>query len=271
MSTETQGHHGRLLVVGTGPGAAEWLSPEVAALAAEASDLVGYGPYVDMLCALLGPGAEGKARHPSDNREELDRARFALDLAATGRTVALVSSGDPGVFGMAAAVFEALDRDPSPAWRAVEVIVAPGISAMLAAAARAGAPLGHDFCVVSLSDNLKPWTTVEARIEAAARADFVLVCYNPASTARRWQLDRARAVLLAHRAPSTPVVLARNVGREGEAVRVTTLEALRAEDADMRTLVIVGSTQTRTVPRGDAGDVWVYTPRHYPEDISAPG
>ena len=256
--------------MGTGPGAAEWLSPEVAALVAEATDLVGYGPYVDMLCALLGPLAAGKTRHPSDNREELDRARLALDLAAGGRTVALVSSGDPGVFGMATAVFEVLDGDPRAAWHAIEVTVAPGISAMLAAAARAGAPLGHDFCVVSLSDNLKPWATVEARIEAAARADFVLVCYNPASTLRRWQLDRARAILLTHRAPSTPVVLARNVGREGEAVRVSTLEALRAEDADMRTIVIVGSTQTRAVPRGDGG-LWVYTPRHYPSDASAPG
>ncbi len=260
---------GRLIVVGTGPGAPEWMSPEVTALVAEATDLVGYMTYVDLLCDILGPAAAGKTRHTSDNREELDRVRFALDLAAQGRTVALVSSGDPGVFGMAAAVFEILDRDPQPAWRDVDVTIAPGISAMFAAAARAGAPLGHDFCVISLSDNLKPWEVVEARIAAAARADFVIVFYNPASTQRQWQVDRAKALLLEHRAPSTPVVLARNVGRDGEGVRVTTLEALNAADADMRTLVIVGSSQTRTVLRAHsrAGEgPWVYTPRHYPED-----
>jgi len=261
---------GRLLVIGTGPGATEWMSPEVTALASSATDVVGYATYVEMLCDLLGPLAEGKTRHISDNREELDRVRFALDLAARGRTVALVSSGDPGVFGMAAAVFEVLDRvnhaDWRPAWRDVEVTVAPGISAMFAAAARAGAPLGHDFAVISLSDNLKPWATVEARIGAAASADFVIAFYNPASTQRRWQLDRAKALLLEHRAPSTPVVLARNVGRDGEGVRVTTLAAMDPADADMRTLIIVGSSQTRTVPRGENGNsVWVYTPRHYPD------
>jgi cobalt-precorrin 5A hydrolase/precorrin-3B C17-methyltransferase len=232
------------------------MSPEVVALVAEATDLVGYGPYLD----LLGPLAEGKRRHASDNRQEIDRATFALMLAAEGRSVALVSSGDPGIFGMAAAVFEVLDRDPR--WQDVDVIVAPGISAMLAAAARAGAPLGHDFCVISLSDNLKPWSIVERRVTAAAEADLVVVMYNPASSRRPWQLSRAKDLLLEHRAPETPVVLARNVGRDGERVWTVPLSELAASDVDMRTLVIVGSTQTRVVPSAN-GEVRVYTPRHY--------
>ena len=247
---------GRLVVIGTGPGSAEWRSPETSALVEAATDLVGYGPYLD----LLGEVAAGKRRHASDNREELGRARQALALAAEGHSVALVSSGDPGIFGMAAAVFEVLDQEPG--WRDLDITIAPGISAMLAAASRAGAPLGHDFCVVSLSDNLKPWTVVEQRVEAAGRADFVLVIYNPASSVRAWQLDRARDLLLEHRAGSTPVILARNLGREGESVRVVRLDALHAADADMRTLVIIGSSRTTLIPRED-GSAWVYTPRHY--------
>jgi cobalt-precorrin 5A hydrolase / cobalt-factor III methyltransferase / precorrin-3B C17-methyltransferase len=248
---------GRLVVIGTGPGSREWMSPEVVALVGAATDLVGYGPYLD----LLGPLAEGKVRHASDNRQEIDRVGQALELAAAGRTVALVSSGDPGIFGMAAAVFEVLDRDPQ--WRQIEVTIAPGISAMLAAAARIGAPLGHDFCVISLSDNLKPWSVVEQRIAAAASADFVVAIYNPASSQRGWQLDRAKELLLAARRPETPVILARNVGRDGEAIRVITLGDLTVKQVDMRTLVIVGSSQTRIVPRDDGG-CWVYTPRRYP-------
>jgi cobalt-precorrin 5A hydrolase/precorrin-3B C17-methyltransferase len=235
------------------------MSPEVAALVSEATDLVGYGPYLD----LLGPLATDKVRHASDNRQELDRATQALRLASAGRSVALVSSGDPGIFGMAAALFEVLDREPR--WREVEVVVAPGISAMLAAAARAGAPLGHDFCVISLSDILKPWSVVERRLHAAASADLVVVIYNPASSRRPWQIERAKALLLQHRRPKTPVVLSRNIGRAGEAVRVVTLGELAVADVDMRTLVIVGSSQTRMVPRGDGGS-WVYTPRSYPEE-----
>jgi cobalt-precorrin 5A hydrolase/precorrin-3B C17-methyltransferase len=252
---------GRLVVIGTGPGSREWMSPEVAALVSAATDLVGYGPYLD----LLGPLAAGKMRHASDNRQELDRAAQALALAAEGRSVALVSSGDPGVFGMAAAVFEVLDREPR--WRDVDVQVAPGISAMLAGAARAGAPLGHDFCVISLSDILKPWEIVERRLQAAASADLVIVIYNPASSRRPWQIGRAQALLLEHRSRDTPVVLARNLGRHGEAVRVVALGDVQPTDVDMRTLVIVGSSQTRTVPRPGrgSGERWVYTPRHYPE------
>jgi cobalt-precorrin 5A hydrolase / precorrin-3B C17-methyltransferase len=235
------------------------MSPEVVALVAEATDLVGYGPYLD----LLGPLADGKLRHASDNRQEIDRATHALTLAAEGRSVAIVSSGDPGVFGMAAAVFEVLDREPR--WRTVDVVVAPGLSAMLAAAARAGAPLGHDFCVISLSDILKPWAIVERRLMAAAEADLVVVIYNPASSRRPWQIERAKELLLQHRRPETPVVLARNLGRQGEVVRVFTLGELATSDVDMRTLVIVGSSQTRLVPRG-SGAPWVYTPRRYPEE-----
>jgi cobalt-precorrin 5A hydrolase/precorrin-3B C17-methyltransferase len=234
------------------------MSPEVAELVSAATDLVGYGPYLD----LLGPLAEGKVRHASDNRQEIDRAAQALALAAEGRSVALVSSGDPGVFGMAAALFEVLDREPRR--RDVDVVVAPGISAMLAAASRVGAPLGHDFCVISLSDILKPWNIVERRLTAAAGADLVIVIYNPASSRRPWQIERAKVLLLEHRQPETPVVLARNLGRSGEGVRIITLSDLSVADVDMRTLVIVGSSQTRLVPRPDGGS-WVYTPRHYPE------
>jgi cobalt-precorrin 5A hydrolase / precorrin-3B C17-methyltransferase len=253
----SRGSSGRVVVVGTGPGNAEWMSPVVVALVSAATDLVGYGPYLD----LLGPLAEGKVRHASDNRQEIDRATHALTLVAEGRAVALVSSGDPGVFGMAAALFEVLDREPR--WRDLDVVVAPGISAMLAAAARAGAPLGHDFCVISLSDILKPWSIVERRLAAAASADLVIVVYNPASSRRPWQIERAKELILEHRQTSTPVVLARNLGRDGEAVRIVALGDLGVADVDMRTLVIVGSSQTRTVPRGD-GQAWVYTPRHYP-------
>lgn len=249
---------GRLFVMGTGPGGSAWMSPEVAALVASATDLVGYRPYLDLLGAL----ATGKVRHDSDNRQEIDRATDALRLAAEGRTVGVVSSGDAGVFGMAAAVFEVLDREPR--WRSVDVVVAPGISAMLAAAARAGAPLGHDFCVISLSDILKPWGVIERRLSAAASADLVTVIYNPGSSRRPWQIERARALLLEYREANTPVVLARNLGRAGEAVRVITLGSLTRADVDMRTLVIVGSSQTRLIPHGD-GAPWVYTPRSYPE------
>jgi len=252
---------GRLAIVGTGPGGTDWMTPEVVSLVGNTTDLVGYGPYLD----LLGPLAMGRTRHASDNRQEIDRATFALSLAADGRAVAIVSSGDPGVFGMAAAVFEVLDREPR--WRSVEVVVAPGISAMLAAAARAGAPLGHDFCTISLSDILKPWSVVERRLSAAAAADFVIAIYNPASSQRPWQIERARTLLLEHRRPETPVVLARNLGRAGEVMRVIALQDLSIADVDMRTLLIVGSSQTRLVPR-ESGTPWVYTPRRYPDGES---
>ncbi|TAE51352.1 MAG: precorrin-3B C(17)-methyltransferase [Oscillatoriales cyanobacterium] len=249
---------GKLAIVGTGPGGAPWMSPEVKEILREATDWVGYKFYLD----LAGTLREGQNRHDSDNREEIDRARFALDLAASGKSVAVVSSGDPGIFAMAAAVFEAIDFDAKPEWEGIDISVAPGISAMQAAAAAIGAPLGHDFCVISLSDILKPWEVIEQRISAAAKADLVMAFYNPISKQRIWQLKRAIEILLETRDAKTPVVLGRNLGRSGQSVRVCTLGEFQPEDADMRTLVIVGSSQTRIIPR-KFGDIWVYTPRRY--------
>ncbi|MEG4421244.1 precorrin-3B C(17)-methyltransferase [Microcoleus sp. LAD1_D5] len=249
---------GKLAIVGTGPGGAPWMSPEVKEILREATDWVGYKFYLD----LAGTLRFGQKRHDSDNREEIDRARFALDLAASGKSVAVVSSGDPGIFAMAAAVFEAIDFDAKPEWQGIDIRVAPGISAMQAAAAAIGAPLGHDFCVISLSDILKPWEVIEQRIAAAAAADLVMAFYNPISKQRIWQLGRAIEILLQSRDPKTPVILGRNLGRPGQSVRVCTLGEFKPQDADMRTLVIVGSSQTRIIPR-KYGDVWVYTPRRY--------
>jgi len=249
---------GKLAIVGTGPGGAPWMSPEVKEILREATDWVGYKFYLD----LAGTLGFGQKRHDSDNREEIDRARFALDLAASGKSVAVVSSGDPGIFAMAAAVFEAIDFDAKPEWQGIDIRVAPGISAMQAAAAAIGAPLGHDFCVISLSDILKPWEVIEQRIAAAAAADLVMAFYNPISKQRIWQLSRAIEILLQSRDTKTPVILGRNLGRPGQSVRVCTLGEFQPEDADMRTLVIVGSSQTRIIPR-KYGDVWVYTPRRY--------
>ncbi|PSB20991.1 precorrin-3B C(17)-methyltransferase [Phormidesmis priestleyi ULC007] len=249
---------GQLTIVGTGPGGEKWMSPEVKDVLRSATDWVGYKFYLD----LAGSLREGQQRHDSDNREELDRARFALDLAATGKSVAVVSSGDPGIFAMAAAVFEVLEHDAKPEWLRLDIRVAPGISAMQAAAAQIGAPLGHDFCALSLSDILKPWSVIEQRIAAAAQADLVMAFYNPISKQRTWQLGKAREILLQWRSPNTPIVLARNLGRPGESVRVCTLEQFSPEDVDMRTVVLVGSSQTRSISRPH-GDVWVYTPRRY--------
>ncbi len=249
---------GQLAIVGTGPGGAAWMSPEVKQILREATDWVGYKFYLD----LAGTLRFGQQRHDSDNREELDRARFALDLAASGKSVAVVSSGDPGIFAMAAAVFEAIEFDGKPEWDGIDIRVAPGISAMQAAAAAIGAPLGHDFCVISLSDILKPWEVIEGRISAAATADLVIAFYNPISKQRTWQLGRAIEILLQVRSVETPVILGRNLGRIGQSVRVCKLGEFQPEDADMRTLVIIGSSQTRIIPR-KYGDVWVYTPRRY--------
>ncbi|MCY7279166.1 MAG: precorrin-3B C(17)-methyltransferase [Phormidesmis sp. CAN_BIN44] len=249
---------GQLTIVGTGPGGDKWMSPEVKDVLRSATDWVGYKFYLD----LAGSLREGQQRHDSDNREELDRARFALDLAATGKSVAVVSSGDPGIFAMAAAVFEVLEHDAKPDWLRLDIQVAPGISAMQAAAAQIGAPLGHDFCALSLSDILKPWSVIEQRIAAAAQADLVMAFYNPISKQRTWQLGKAREILLQWRSPNTPIVLARNLGRPGQSVRVCTLEQFSPEDVDMRTVVLVGSSQTRSIPRPHGG-VWVYTPRRY--------
>jgi len=248
---------GRLFIVGIGPGGEAWLTPEAAGMIEEASDLVGYGLYLD----LLGARAKAKRRHDFALGEEEARVKTALALAAEGRTAALVSSGDPGIYAMASLAFELLERAPQ-AWRGIEVRVAPGISAMQAAAARAGAPLGHDFAAISLSDLLTPWEAIERRLEAAAAGDFVVALYNPVSRRRRHQLEMARSILLKHRAPDTPVVLARNLGRDGETLKVVRLAELEASQVDMLTVVLIGSTSTRAFKRGD-GAVAVYTPRGY--------
>ena len=249
---------GRLTVLGLGPGDAAWLTPAARDALAQATDILGYTTYVTM----AGPFRADQRVHGTDNREEMQRARHAFELAAEGRRVAVVSSGDPGVFAMAAAVLEALDEARDPRWAAVELRVEPGVSASLATAAQAGAPLGHDFCAISLSDNLKPWDVIEMRLRHAAQADLVMAFYNPISRARPWQLDRALDVVRAHRAADTVVVLGRDIGRPGATLATTTLGALRSDQVDMRTMVIVGSSTTRRFAIGD-GREWVYTPRWY--------
>jgi len=246
---------GSLTIVGLGPGGPGWLTPQARAALAAATDLVGYTTYLD----LAPPAGPGQRRHASDNREEILRAREALALAREGRTVAVVSSGDPGIFAMAAAVMEALEGEPALG-EGVAISVEPGLSAMQAAAARVGAPLGHDFAAVSLSDNLKPWSLIERRLRAAVQADLVLALYNPAGRQRREGLDRAHALLLDLKAPETPVIVARDVGRPGEHVAVTTLGELDRAAVDMRTLLIVGSSRTRVFALAD-GRRFVYTPR----------
>jgi precorrin-3B C17-methyltransferase len=241
---------GSLVVVGTGPGKAELMTPATLAALAKATDLVGYGPYLDRI-PVTRPD---QRRHASDNRVELERARHALSLAAAGREVVVVSGGDPGVFAMAAAVFEAVDTG-DPLWRGLDIRVEPGVTAMLAAAAEVGAPLGGDFCAISLSDNLKAWTTIERRLRAAAEADFVIALYNPASKARPHQLAQAFEHLRRIKAGETPVLFVRAAGTTEAKVITTTLAAADAAQADMRTLVIIGASTTRRIGR------WVYTPR----------
>ena len=245
---------GRLAVVGLGPGDVRWLTPEADAALAAADALFGYGPYLDR-----APVRDGQSRHPSDNREEALRARDALETAAAGTNVALVSGGDPGVFAMAAAVCEQIESGPA-AWRGLDLEIVPGITAMLAVAARVGAPLGHDFCALSLSDNLKPWPVIERRLDAAAQAGFVIALYNPISRARPWQLTAALERLRRHLPATTPIVFGRAVGRADETIAVTTLQAADPAGADMATLVIVGSAETRLVPRPGHAPL-VYTPR----------
>jgi len=247
---------GSLTIVGLGPGPERWLTQAAQAALDAATDLVGYGPYLDRI-----PARAGATKHASDNRVELFRASHALSLAASGHKVAVVSGGDPGVFAMAAAVFEALEAG-DPVWRTIPITVEPGITAMLAAAAKAGAPLGGDFCAISLSDNLKPWEVVTARLQAVLAADLVICLYNPISKARPWQLGAALELAAQHRAADTPVIFARAVGRPDEALRVLTLiDAIaQAGTADMATLVMIGASATRLIAREDA-DPWVYTPR----------
>jgi precorrin-3B C17-methyltransferase / cobalt-factor III methyltransferase len=245
---------GRLVVIGLGPGDPRYLTPEAADALAGAEALYGYGPYLDR-----APHRAGQSRHASDNREEGARAAAALRHAAQGANVAVVSGGDPGVFAMAAAICEQIESGPET-WRTLEVAFVPGITAMLAVAARIGAPLGHDFCALSLSDNLKPWDVVERRLDAAAGAGFVIALYNPISRARPWQFGNALERLRRHLPATTPVVFGRAVGRPDERVAITTLAEADAAQADMATLVIVGSRETRVIARPGRPPL-VYTPR----------
>lgn len=256
---------GWLVIAGLGPGADGCVTPEVSAALADATDVVGYIPYV----ARVAPRA-GLRLHASDNRVELERAAHALRLAAEGRRVVVVSSGDPGVFAMASAVFEAVEAGDA-AWRLLDVRVLPGITAMLAAAARAGAPLGHDFCAINLSDNLKPWALVERRLRLAVQADFAMAFYNPRSVSRPSGFARTLAVLReacgAAGSPARPVIFARAVSTPDETIHVVALRDAQPEMADMRTVVIVGSSLTRVIAR--EGRPWVYTPRSAPREVGA--
>jgi precorrin-3B C17-methyltransferase len=258
---------GRLAVVGLGPGDERYLTPEAAAALADAQALYGYGPYLNRV-----PARARQIRYPSDNREEAARAAEALHQAAQGANVAVVSGGDPGVFAMAAAICEQIATGPD-AWRALDVIFVPGITAMLAVAARIGAPLGHDFCALSLSDNLKPWPLIERRLDAAAQAGFAIALYNPVSRARPWQFASAVERLRRHLPAATPVIFGRAVGRPDERIAVTVLETAANEPADkatlvdMATLVIVGTRETRVIERPGRSPL-VYTPRTMAEAIA---
>jgi precorrin-3B C17-methyltransferase len=245
---------GGLTIVGLGPGDPRHLTPAAAQAIDGATDLVGYVTYLDRV-----PERSNQRRHGSDNRVEIDRARHALQLAAAGHRVVVVSGGDAGVFAMAAAVLEAIEAG-EPAWRDLDVRVEPGVTAMLAVAAELGAPLGGDFCAISLSDNLKSWTTILRRLDAAAVGDFVIALYNPASRARPHQFGEAMRRLVRLKSPDTVVALVRAAGTADVRVILTTLAAVDPEAADMRTLVLVGSSRTRLVPRPGQRP-WVYTPR----------
>ncbi|MGV1792237.1 precorrin-3B C(17)-methyltransferase [Rhizobium sp. A37_96] len=250
---------GRLYVIGTGPGNPAQTTPEALSAVADAQEFYGYGPYLDRL-TLRGD----QIRHVSDNREELDRARVALQRAAAGVNVCVVSGGDPGVFAMAAAVCEAIDHGPAE-WRGVDLVVVPGITAMLAVAARIGAPLGHDFCAISLSDNLKPWPLIERRLRTVAEAGLVIALYNPISKARPWQLGKAFDIVRAILPADTAIIFGRAAGRPDERMTVARLADAQASQADMATCVIIGSAETRVIAREGRPDL-VYTPRFIREE-----
>jgi len=250
--------NGWLKVVGLGPGNDALITPEVSQVLSEATDIIGYFPYVARV-----QERPGLTLHGSDNRVELDRSKLALSLTAEGKKVAVVSSGDPGVFAMAATVFEAIEQGPDQ-WRQLDIEVLPGITAMLAASARAGAPLGHDFCAINLSDNLKPWHLIEKRLRLASEADFAMAFYNPRSKARPDGFARALEVLKECCKDDRPVIFARAVSTKNEALNIVGLSQTTPEMADMRTMVIVGSSQTRLIKR-TGQTPWVYTPRSVPE------
>jgi precorrin-3B C17-methyltransferase len=245
---------GRLTVLGTGPGDPDQMTPQATAAIADGEVFFGYGPYLDRLSL-----SSQQRRMASDNREEIDRARAALDAAASGSNVCVVSGGDPGVFAMAAAICEAIEDGPAT-WRKLDVTVLPGVTAMLAVAARAGAPLGHDFCAISLSDNLKPWELIERRLRAVATAGLVIALYNPISKARPWQLPAAFRVLREVLPVSVPVIFGRAIGRADEKFAVVPLGEAEGQQADMATCVIIGSPDTRIIER-PGRDPLVYSPR----------
>jgi len=256
----------KLFVVGTGPGDLQLLAPKAAQAIQASSDLVAYGLYLD----LLGQICDGKTHHDLPLGEEIGRARLALDLAASGKTTALISSGDIGIYAMATLVFELLDlqlagKENHPEWLDVEIEVIPGISAMQAGAAAVGAMLGHDFCTVSLSNLLTPWETIEKRIHSAGQGDFVVSFYNPVSKKRDWQLNTARDILLTYRPASTPVLIGRQLTREDQEITIITLDQLDAKDVDMFTLVSVGNSESRHIVNGSKE--WVYTPRGYSKKL----
>jgi precorrin-3B C17-methyltransferase len=244
---------GSVVIAGLGPGNDDLVTPQVADALAQATDIVGYFPYVDRV-----QPRDGLTLHGSDNRVEIDRSQHALQMAADGKRVVVVSSGDPGVFAMASAVFEALEKGPKE-WLEIQIEVLPGITAMLAASARAGAPLGHDFCAINLSDNLKPWTLIEKRLRLAAEADFAMAFYNPRSKSRPEGFERTLEILKDACGDDRPVIFARNVSRPDETIKIVPLSQTTPDMADMRTMVLVGSSQTRIIER-DIGPI-VYTPR----------
>lgn len=249
---------GSLTIVGLGPGADELIVPAATEALRTATDVIGYGPYIER----LPPGRPDQRRHATDNRVELQRAEHALKLAQSGHRVAVVSGGDPGIFAMAAAVFEAVEAGPE-AWRALDINVIPGVSAMQAASARAGAMLGHDFCAISLSDNLKPRHVIEQRLRAALEADFVIALYNPISKSRPDGLPAALSIAREVRAPDTPVLFARAVTRDGENIKLVRLHDASADMADMQTVVLIGSSASRLIAKDGGRGAWVLTPRSY--------
>lgn len=247
---------GWLAVAGLGPGADAMVTPEVTAAIAEATDIVGYIPYVARVAE-----RPGLTLHPSDNRVELDRSRHALEMAADGKRVVVVSSGDPGVFAMASAVFEAVEAGPE-AWRGLDIRILPGVTAMLAAAAAAGAPLGHDFACINLSDNLKPWALIEKRLRLCAEADLAMAFYNPRSKSRPEGFEKALKLLQTECGDNRPIIFARAVSTPDQSIRTVPLQEATPDMADMRTVVIVGSSLTRAIPH--ANGEWIYTPRSTP-------
>lgn len=260
----------KLYIVGTGPGHLDLVAPAASAAIKASTDLVAYGLYLD----LLGAICDDKQHHDLPLGEEIERARLALDLAASGKTTALISSGDIGIYAMATLVFELLDqqlqgRECAPQWLDVDIEVVPGISAMQAGASRVGAMLGHDFCTVSLSNLLTPWETIEKRIHSAGQGDFVISFYNPVSKKRDWQLNTARDILLQYRPASTPVLIGRQLTREDEAITYTTLAELDAKDVDMFTLVSVGNSESRHIVNPKNNRQWIYTPRGYQKKLGS--